>query len=172
MASTELTFKILDTWLKDTPVVLYCHMWQRSLNAARQSLPEGHDLAGEVAAAAEKQASQIDLCWVKARPIAVLAKTWLSQHPGTTMRQLAIRVTNTARRMGYATSLNTIQPILGGHQKRTRGFVYHALLTLVKVAPWYSPIIRIGARTPPPSKSNGGSTDRGPHLFNLVRKAS
>jgi hypothetical protein len=41
MASTELTFKILDTWLKDTPVVLYCHMWQRSLDAAPYSAGHG-----------------------------------------------------------------------------------------------------------------------------------
>ena len=98
----------------------------------RQSLPEGHDLPGEVAAAAQRQTRQIDLCWVKAEPITVLAKAWLSQHPGATMRQLAIRVANTARRMGYATSCNTTQPILGGHKKRTRGFVYRALLKQVE----------------------------------------
>ena len=38
------------------------------------------------------------------------------------------RVTTSARRMGYATSPNTIQSILAGHKKRTRGFVYSALL--------------------------------------------
>lgn len=94
----------------------------------RESLPEGHDLSGEVAVAAEKQARQSDLCWVKAEPIAALAKGWLKQHPGTSMRQLSIRVAKSARRLGYATSLNTIQPILGGHKKRTRGFMYRAML--------------------------------------------
>ena len=98
----------------------------------RQSFPEGHDLPGEVAAAAKKQTRQIDLCWVNAEPIAALAKDWLSQHPGATMRQLAIRVANTARRMGYASSYNTTQPILGGHKKRTRGFVYRALLKQIE----------------------------------------
>jgi RNA polymerase primary sigma factor len=100
----------------------------------RESLPEGHDLSGEVAAAAEKQARQIDLRWVKAEPIAALAKGWLERHPGTTMRQLSIRVANTARRMGYATSYNTTQPILGGHKKRTRGFVYRAMLKQIQGA--------------------------------------
>ena len=98
----------------------------------RQSLPEGHDLPDEVPGAAQRQTRQIDLCWVKAEPIAALAKAWLSQHPGATMRQLAIRVANTARRMGYATSYNTTQPILGGHKKRTRGFVYRALLKQIE----------------------------------------
>ena len=98
----------------------------------RQSLPEGHDLPGEVAAAAKKQTRQIDLCWVNAEPTAALAKVWLSQQPAATMRQLAIRVANTARRMGYASSYNTTQPILGGHKKRTRGFVYRALLKQIE----------------------------------------
>ena len=98
----------------------------------RQSLPEGHDLPGEVAAAAQRKTRQTDLCWVKAAPIAALAHVWLTQHPGVTMRQLAIRVANTARRLGYATSANTTQPILGGHKKRTRGFVYRALLKQIE----------------------------------------
>jgi RNA polymerase primary sigma factor len=95
---------------------------------AREGLPEGHDLANEVRTAAQNQARQIDLCWVKAEPISTLATAWLAEHPGATMRQLALRVAKSARRMGYATSPNTIQPILAGHKKRTRGFVYRALL--------------------------------------------
>ena len=98
----------------------------------RQSLPEGHELQHEVGAAAQEQTRNADLCWVKAEPIAALAKAWLSQHPGATMRQLSIRVAKTARRMGYAASHNTIQPILGGHKKRTRGFVYRALLKQIE----------------------------------------
>lgn len=100
----------------------------------RESLPEGHDLSSEVAAAAEKQARQIDLCWVKAEPIAALAKAWLEEHPGTSMRQLSIRVVKSARRMGYATSSNTVQPILGAHKKSTRGFVYRAMLKQIQGA--------------------------------------
>ena len=92
----------------------------------REGLPEGHDLASEVAA--RNQAKQVDLCWVKAEPISALATAWLARHPGATMRQLALRVAKSARRMGYATSPNTIQPILRGHKHRTRGFVYRAML--------------------------------------------
>ena len=70
----------------------------------------------------------IDLSCVQAQPIALLAKRWLVVHPDASLRQLAIRVARSARDMGYATSPNTIQPILGGHKKRTRGFVYRAML--------------------------------------------
>ncbi len=94
----------------------------------RDALPEGHDLANEVAAAAQQQTRQTDLCWVKAEPISALAEGWLAQHPSATMRQLSIRVEKSARRMGYATSPGTVQRILGGHTKRTRGFVYRAML--------------------------------------------
>jgi WhiB family redox-sensing transcriptional regulator len=94
----------------------------------RAALPAGDDLASEVRAASQNQARQFDLCLVKAEPISALAIAWLAQHPNATMRQLALRVTTSAQRMGYATSPNTIQPILAGHKKRTRGFVYRALL--------------------------------------------
>jgi len=53
----------------------------------REALPPGQDLASQVAAA-QKRTAQIDLCWVKAEPIAALAKGWLTQHPSETMRQL------------------------------------------------------------------------------------
>ena len=36
-------------------------------------------------------------------------------------QHLATCVANTARRMGYASSCDATQPILGGHKKRTRG---------------------------------------------------
>ena len=94
----------------------------------RAALPEGHDLASEIAAAAHKHTRQIDLGWVKAEPISALANAWLAQHPSATMRQLAIRVAKSARHMGYATSPQTIQPILGGYKQKTRGFVYRAML--------------------------------------------
>ncbi len=97
----------------------------------REALPEGHDLPS-AAAAAQKQTRQIDLCWVRAEPISALAKACLEQHPGLTMRQLSFRVAKSARRMGYSTSHNTIQPILGGHKKKTRGFVYRALLKQIE----------------------------------------
>jgi RNA polymerase primary sigma factor len=93
----------------------------------REALPEGRDLANEVAAAAQPT-RQTDLCWVKAEPISALAKGWLRQHPSATMRQLSIRVAKSALRRGYATSPITVQKIIGGHAKRTRGFVYSAML--------------------------------------------
>ena len=94
----------------------------------REALPEGKDLDDAVTKAATNKTRIVDLCWVDAKPLATLADEWIEQNPRATMRQLAIRVAKTARRMGYATSLNSIQPILGGHKKKTRGFVYRALL--------------------------------------------
>lgn len=69
-----------------------------------------------------------DLEWVEAKPIADLAKEWLAAHPKVTQRQLAIRVAKAVRRMGYQCSLDSVQPILGGWKKNTRGFVYRAML--------------------------------------------
>ncbi|MFO0728423.1 MAG: hypothetical protein U1E65_31900 [Myxococcota bacterium] len=69
-----------------------------------------------------------DLAWVLAKPISELAKEWLEANPGLTMRQLALRVADAARKMGYSTSHNTIQPILGGWKQRTRGYIYRAML--------------------------------------------
>ena len=44
-----------------------------------------------------------------------------------TMRKLAIQISRIVGELGYATSPNTIQPILGGHKKKTRGFIYRAI---------------------------------------------
>ena len=94
----------------------------------RQVVLGDHDLDSELARAELSVTKQLDLCWVKASPIAELAKSWLLQHPGVSMRQLSIRVAKSVRRMGFPTRHNTIQIILGGHKKRTRGFVYRAML--------------------------------------------
>ena len=94
----------------------------------RTVLPEGQELSAAIAAAAADRTRIDDLRWVDARRVSVLAKRWLSANPGASMRQLAIRVAETARRLGYSTSSNTIQPILGGHKKKARGFVYRAML--------------------------------------------
>lgn len=69
-----------------------------------------------------------DLAWVQAPPIRELAQDWVRLHPGSTMRQLALKVAQTVRKLGYSTSHNTIQPILGGWKQRTRGYVYRAML--------------------------------------------
>ena len=94
----------------------------------RDILPDDADLDDIVGRATSNRTRLLDLCWVDAKPIAHLAAEWTAKNPGVTMRQLAIRTANSARRMGYAISLNSIQPILGGHKERTRGYVYRALL--------------------------------------------
>ncbi len=70
----------------------------------------------------------IDLSWVRAEPIAHLAQEWIQQHPGASLRQLTLQVSKTVLRMGYTRSFHSIQPVLGGHRKKTRGFVYRAML--------------------------------------------
>lgn len=94
----------------------------------RTVLPAGTDLSAAVAEAVADRTRLDDLRWVDARRVSGLAEQWLSTNPASSMRQLAIRVAETARRLGYSTSSNTIQPILGGHKKRARGFVYRAML--------------------------------------------
>ena len=91
-------------------------------------LPDGLVLPGAVDEAINNPTQIIDLSWVHAPPIAILAQRWLAASPETSTRQLAIRVAQTAQKMGYSTSHNTIQPILAGHKKKTRGFVYRAML--------------------------------------------
>jgi hypothetical protein len=91
-------------------------------------LPNGKDLKQAAAEVISHPARLVDLCWVQAPPITILAQRWLAERPETSMRQLAIRLAKTAQVMGYTTSHNTIQPILGGFKKKTRGFVYRAML--------------------------------------------
>lgn len=71
-----------------------------------------------------------DLRWVPAEPVATLAREWLAAHPGVSQRELARRLCKTVARMGYSSSPGTIQPILGGRKKKTRGFVHRAVLEL------------------------------------------
>jgi hypothetical protein len=94
----------------------------------RGILPHGKVLLRAVDEVVNDPAQLIDLGWVHAPPIAILAQRWLAESPGISIRQLAIRVAQTAQKMGYSTSHNTIQPILAGHKKKTRGFVYRAML--------------------------------------------
>jgi hypothetical protein len=94
----------------------------------RGILPAGTDLSSAASQALGDRTRLIDMSWVRAQPVAFHAKRWLAMHPDASMRQLAIGVSRTARDMGYATSANSIQPVLGGHKKRTRGFVYRAVL--------------------------------------------
>ena len=75
-------------------------------------------------------ANELDLAWVRAEPIALMAQKYVAYKPRMTMRKLSIHISHVVERYGYATSPNTIQPILGGHKKKTRGFIYRAMLEI------------------------------------------
>jgi hypothetical protein len=75
-----------------------------------------------------RPASVSDFKWVDARLVRRLAEEWQARRPGSTRRQLALRLAQAVRAMGYSMSHNTIQPLLGGWKKRARGFVYRAML--------------------------------------------
>jgi hypothetical protein len=86
--------------------------------------------SAHAAASATPVGNEVDLAWVRAEPIAEMAQRYVADKPGMTMRKLAIQISRVVQRYGYATSPNTIQPILGGHKKKTRGFIYRAMLEL------------------------------------------
>ncbi len=71
-----------------------------------------------------------DLEWVKSKPIADLAKSWLADHPGSSKRQLALLIKRKAKRLGYDVGLSAIQSLLADRTKRARGFIYRAMLAL------------------------------------------
>jgi len=98
----------------------------------RQELHQGETLEQEVAKVFPQMA---DLGWVKAEAVAAPAREWVARHPGTSARQLALRLADAVRRMGYPMSHNSIQPILGGWKKKARRFVYRAMLALME-EPW------------------------------------
>lgn len=105
---------------------------RRSILAALESLvrnvlPEGADLAASLAQVEGDLKHAADLAWVKADPIVVMGREYLAAHPGASLRQLAQQMAVCIRRMGYTTSANTLQPILGGWKLRTRGYVYRAM---------------------------------------------
>ncbi len=93
----------------------------------QEEFPQVDDWEGELTKLTSRSV-MIDLSWVRAEPIAHLAQEWIQQHPGSSIRQLALQVSKTARRMGYTRSFHSIQPVLDGHRKKTRGFVYRAML--------------------------------------------
>jgi hypothetical protein len=76
----------------------------------------------------ERPALVSDFKWIDARLVRELAEEWRARHPGATRRQLALRLAQAVRAMGYSTSHNSIQPLLGGWKKRARGFVHRAML--------------------------------------------
>jgi hypothetical protein len=95
----------------------------------RQELHQGETLEQEVAKVFPRMA---DLGWVKAESVAALAREWVARRPGVSPRQLALRLADAVRRMGYPISHNSIQPILGGWKKKARRFVYRAMLALME----------------------------------------
>ena len=107
---------------------------RRHLEAAledvlRPDLPPSQDLDAALATTwRERERWRRDMDWVRVEPIVALAKSWLEQDPGTSVRQLAIRLSARIREMGYSRSDDTLQPILRGWKKKTRRFVYQAML--------------------------------------------
>ncbi len=98
----------------------------------REELGPGLDIHEE---AARVSAGLTDLGWVDARLIVARGDEWLARHPGATRRQLALRLADIVRRMGYTMSHSSIQPLLGGWKRRGRVFVYRAVRMLAGAQP-------------------------------------
>ncbi len=98
------------------------------LSMVENSLPPHQSLDDALNKVSDGLATADALEWVKTEPIADLAQQWLKANPKSSKRQLAIRVAQTARKMGYAANFNTIQTILKGNTKHTRGYIYRAML--------------------------------------------
>ncbi len=86
------------------------------------------DVEEEIEKVSCEPARLADLGWVRVEPIAMMAREWASNHPGASMRRLAFQVARSVRRMGYSAGISTLQPILGGRKKKTRGFIYRAVM--------------------------------------------
>jgi len=93
----------------------------------REEIRNARNVGTLLLTATAREQVEADLRWVPAQPTSSIARRWLAAHPGVSQRQLARRVCETLARMGYSSSLNTIQLILGGRRKKTRGFVQRAL---------------------------------------------
>jgi hypothetical protein len=85
------------------------------------------DLDAEIGKMDSGRPDRRDLEWVRAEPVAGMARDWVSRNPGTSFRRLAIRVAEEVRKGGFPAGVSTIQPVLGGWKKKTRGFVYRAV---------------------------------------------
>jgi hypothetical protein len=96
----------------------------------REEIRDPRNVGRQLRTATANEQVEADLRWVPAQPTAAMARRWLASHPGVSQRQLAMRACETLARMGYSSSLNTLQLILGGRRKKARGFVYRALLEL------------------------------------------
>ncbi len=96
----------------------------------REQIRNARNVGRPLLTATARERVEADLRWVSAQPTAAMARRWLAAHPGVSQRQLARRACESLARMGYSSSLNTLQLILGGRRKKTRGFVQRALLEL------------------------------------------
>ena len=105
----------------------------------RQETRDLRNVETELLAAIPNERVEADLKWVPAEPTAALAREWLAAHPGVSQRELARRLCKTLARLGYSSSSNTLQPILGGRRKKTRGFMHRALLEQWNVRATRSP---------------------------------
>jgi len=97
-------------------------------NVVRESLPAGVGLEDARRRVEPGRVAESDVEWVRAEPIAATAKRWLEEHPGVSKRRLALRIVRTVHKLGYSTTLNTVQTVLAGKTTRTRGYVYRAML--------------------------------------------
>lgn len=96
----------------------------------REEIRNARNVGNPLLTATARERVEADLRWVPAQPASSIARRWLAAHPGVSPRQLAMRASESLARMGYSSSLNTLQLILGGRRKKTRGFVHRALLEL------------------------------------------
>jgi hypothetical protein len=95
--------------------------------ALREEILDLRNVGRPLRTATANEQVEADLRWVAAPPTAAMARRWLAAHPGVSQRQLARGVCETLARMGYSSSPNAIQLILGGRRKKARGFVHRAL---------------------------------------------
>jgi hypothetical protein len=85
------------------------------------------DLDAALQAISSETSRLADLGWVRVEPISEMAREWLARNPEGSLRRLAVRAVRSVRRMGYSAGLSTIQPILSGRKRKTRGFIYRAV---------------------------------------------
>ncbi|MDI3290883.1 sigma-70 family RNA polymerase sigma factor [Polyangium sp. 15x6] len=154
------------------------HAMARAIESILRGEASPAAIEAPVAKDGQPSGVELDLAWVKAAPIAELARKHVAENPGMTMRKLAIKLSREVEALGYATSPNTIQPILGGHKKKTRGFIYRALLHLDGAVPTRVPHEHVfgaprGERStePPPSVDPPADSETSPRSH-LAPKAS
>ena len=115
-----------------TPDKIRVRIVQAVEETVRERYPDSAAFEAALKVASADDTSDADRAWVSVSNVVALAQKWKSQNPDKSLRQLAIALAKTAEEIGFPTSTNTLQPILGGWKKRTRGFVLRALELLMK----------------------------------------